>query len=193
MNKIGLALTINKYNTYFESVSYFTVNESIENAKKSLVNTLVDHFKHINIDFPLDLIDFEYLWFKQQYVKTNSFVYKIYSNETWSEPWELQDIYDEVLEKLEEYEIKNVPDFSKMYGEPNPDSEAYDDFSLEHNEQTHEFESKFKEIISQAQSVKIKEDEIKDCPCDKCQDGCKVQQMKKELEQEYISSVKLNS
>lgn len=190
MNNFGLVLTINKYNTYFESVSYFNVYESLEDAKKLLVNTLVDHFKHINIDFPLELIDFEYAWFKEQYVKTNAFVYKIYSNDRWSEPWEPQDIYDDVLQQLENYEIENVPDFSKMYGEPNPDADAYDDFSIEHNEQTHEFEAKLKEIISQAQSVTIKEDEVKDCPCDKCQDGCKVQQMKRELEQENI---KVNS
>ena len=112
------------------------------------------------------------------------FRYKIFSNDIWSEPWDYDDLYDEILVKLEEYEIANVPDFSKMYGEPDPDVDADDNFTIENNEQTHEFETKLKEIICQAQNAKIKEDEVKDCPCAQCQEGYQLQQLKKQLESE---------
>lgn len=111
-------------------------------------------------------------------------------NNKWSEPWDYDDIYDDVLVKLEEYEISNAPNFAKMYGEPDPDVDADDNFNIENTEHVHEFETKLKEIISQAQSVKIREDEIRDCHCEKCQEGYQAQQMKKELEKEYFSNVK---
>jgi len=190
MSNFGLIITINRYTNYFESANYHTTHDSVENAKNKLIQTLVDNFKHINIDFPNNLVDFEYHWFKQQYVKANAFTYKIFSNNNWTEPWDCDEIYDEVLSQLEEYEISNPPDFSKMYGEPDPDAEADDNFTVENNEQTHEFETKLKEIISQAQNVTIKDDEVKECPCEKCKEGYAYQQMKKELECEYSNCIK---
>ena len=192
MSKIGLIITINKFSTYFESNSYTYLYETINDARNKLVDTLVENFKYINIDFPDNLVDFEYLWFKQQYVNANSFTYKVFEDNRWSEPWDSDDIYDDVLVKLEEYEIQNAPDFSKMYGEPDPESmiDTDDKSNIEYNEQTHEFETKLKEIITQAQNIKMKDDEVKDCPCEKCQEGYVYQQMKKDLEQEYTSCIK---
>jgi hypothetical protein len=192
MSKIGLIITINRFKTYFESNSHTTLHETINDARNKLVEILVENFKHINIDFPNNLVDFEYLWFKQQYVNANAFTYKIFDNNHWVEPWDSDDIYDDVLIKLEEYEIQNAPDFSKMYGEPDPNSmiDTDDKSNIEYNEQTHEFESKLKEIISQAQSISVKEEEVKDCSCEKCQEGYIYQQMKKDLEQEYAGCIK---
>jgi hypothetical protein len=184
MSKVGLIITINKFTNYFESNCYTILTDSLYNAKNELVLTLVENFKHINIDFPNNLNDFEYIWFKQQYVKANAFLYKVFSDDKWSEPWDYDDIYTDVLNILEEHEISNAPDFSKIYAEPDPDEDVSDNFTIENNEQTHEFETKLKEIISQAQSVKLKEDkdEVKDCPCENCKEGYHRQQMKKEIE-----------
>jgi hypothetical protein len=121
----------------------------------------------------LDLIDFEYIWFKEQYVKTNAFVYQIYHNDKWSEPWDTQDIYEDVLEKIQDYENKNIPDFSKIYGEPNPDINEDDNFVSNHTEQNTEFEQKLKEIISLAQSTELKNNLVKDCQCSQCCESCK--------------------
>jgi len=175
MNKFALVLTINKYSTYFETQTIYNIYDSLEIAKQSLIDIIFSNFKNINIDYPTDLIDFEYLWFKEQYVKTNAFVYQLCYNDKWSEPWDPQDIYDDVLEKIQDYENKNVPDFSKIYGEPNPDMEEDDNFTSNHTEQSHEFEQKLKEIISSAQN---NDDLLKDCNCSQCQEGCKIQQSK---------------
>jgi hypothetical protein len=171
MNKFGLVITINKYSTYFETHTIYNIYDSLENAKQSLIDIIFSNFKNITIDYPTDLIDFEYQWFKEQYVKTNVFVYKIYNNDTWSEPWESQDIYEDVLEKIQDYENKNIPDFSKIYGEPNPDMEEDDNFTSNHTEQNNEFEQKLKEIISSAQSTQLKDNLVKDCHCPQCNKG----------------------
>ena len=100
MNKIALSLTINKYVNYFESISHFLIFDTLENTKSELINILVTHYKKLHINYPHDLTDFEYELFSQNYVKADAFVYKIYYNERWEEPWESQDIYDEVIEKI---------------------------------------------------------------------------------------------
>lgn len=188
MTNIALTLTINKYTNYFESITYYFIGDSLENIKIKLVNQISDHLKHTNISFPLDLVDFEYLWFKEQYVKSNVFVYKVFADNAWSEPWEYQDIYDEVLENIHSYEINNIPDFSKMYGEPNPDEESDDNFKFENDENIHEFETKLKEIISQSENPH-NDETIPDCACEQCQEGYRIQQMKKELESEFDNAI----
>ena len=81
MNKFALVLTINKYSTYFETQTIYNIYDSLEIAKQALIDIIFSNFKYLNIDYPTDLIDFEYIWFKEQYVKTNAFVYQIYYNE----------------------------------------------------------------------------------------------------------------
>jgi len=49
MNKIGLSLTINKFTTYFESISHFLMFDTLENAKSELINILVTHYKKLYI------------------------------------------------------------------------------------------------------------------------------------------------
>ena len=98
MNKIGLSLTINKYSTYYESINQFLLFDTVDNARRELINILVSHYKKLNINYPLQLIDFEYEIFNQSYVKADAFVYKIFQDNKWEEPWETQEIYDDVIE-----------------------------------------------------------------------------------------------
>ncbi len=172
MNKVGLIVTINKYNHWFETMQTSYVCDDIEDAKNTLVDYLVQQFRNLNIDYPLDLSDFEYLWFKQQYVNTNAFYYKLFMENIWCEPWDQQDIYSEVLDKMFEQETQNPPDFSNLYGEPDPDEEVNDNFdNIEHNEQLLELERKLTNIIKESKNVHFKEDTVKECKCDQCQEG----------------------
>lgn len=178
MNNIALSLTINKNINYYESTPYFLTFDSLENARSELINILFTHFKKLHINYPNDLVDFEYEYFNQQYVKADSFVYKIYYNNRWDEPWETQDIYDDVIEKIVMEESDNPPDFSEIYGEPDPDENIINSFTMENDECYKEMESKLKEIINQSTDVKIKEDTVKDCKCKSCQEGFQHQQEK---------------
>jgi hypothetical protein len=179
MNKIGLSLTVNKFTTYFESIPYFLICETLENARTEMVNILVTHYKKFHINYPHDLSDFEYQLFNQQYVKADAFVYKIYQNDRWEEPWDTQDIYDDVIENIVNEEIKNPPEFSEIYGEPDPDENIINKFTMENDECYQEMESKLKEIINQTNTVKFKEEQVKDCKCQLCQEGYDHQQSKK--------------
>jgi hypothetical protein len=170
MNKIGLLIRINKYKQYFESEQKTFVCDSIESAKTELINVLVKNISHLNIDYPDDFNDFEYQWF-QRYIKVNAFDYNIFINNEWVEPWELQEIYSDVLEVMQQNEEANPPNFDEIYGEPNPDEEVVDNFSMEKSEQIHEFEKKLTEIIIQSKTCNFKEDQIKECKCEKCKEN----------------------
>jgi len=183
MNHIGLSLTINKFTTYFESTPYFLMFDTLDNAKNELINILVTHYKKLNINYPPVLVDFEYEIFSQNYVKADAFVYKVFHNDRWDEPWETQDIYDDVIEKIVKEESENPPEFSEIYGEPDPDENIINKFTIENDECYQEMEKKLKEIISQSCNLKIKDDKVKDCKCNSCQEGYKKQQ---ELNKEKI-------
>lgn len=167
MNKIGLIVTINKFKYYFETSQTTFSCDSIDDAKDKLVEHLAREFATMKIDFPLDLTDFENEWFDKKYVNTNAFYYQLFMEGNWHEPWDQQDIYLEVLDKMLQEEYNNLPNFEEIYGEPDPDEEIIDKFPME-SEKIHEFEKKLTEIIKNAKDIHFKEDSVKECKCDKC-------------------------
>jgi hypothetical protein len=168
MNKIGLIITINKFKRYFETQQTTLVCETIEEAREKLLEYLSKELECLNIDYPLDLTDFEHYWFGQQYINTNAFYYKLFMEGSWHEPWDQQEIYSDVLDRIEKNDLLDPPVFDEIYGEPNPDEDTVDNFSMENDEQIHELEKKFTEIIKQAKIANIKEDSVKECLCEKC-------------------------
>ena len=181
MNKIGLSLTINKYSTYFESITHFLLFDTLDNTRLELINILTTHYKKLNINYPLLLNDFEYENFSQNYVKADTFIYKIFQDNKWDEPWDIQDIYEDVIEKIVNEDSENPPDFSEIYGEPNPDENKIDKFTMENDEAYQEMENKLKEIMDQTTSIKLNEEQVKDCKCQRCQQGYDHQQNKREV------------
>lgn len=168
MSSFGLIVTINKFKTYFESIQHTYTGTSLEDVYDKLINILASEFNILNIDYPTEFTDFEYLWFKQTYVNCNAFSYKIFSNNKWFEAWEPQEIYSDVLDKMLEQATTNPPDFSQVYGEPNPDEDKIDTFTEAPSEQLLEMEQKLKEIIEASKNTHTKEDSVKECNCDKC-------------------------
>jgi hypothetical protein len=172
MANIGLIVTINKYKNHFASSTSTIVCSTIEEAKLELIKFLVAHFSLLNIDFPMEYNDFEFIWFNEMYVGTNAFTYRLYHDNKWSEPWTHQEIYDDVLEAMYVAMIANPPDFDTMYGEP-----KYNDEEEEHIEQEKEIdtftttnqsmlevEDQMKKIMKEAESVHI----IENCNCNQC-------------------------
>jgi hypothetical protein len=168
MNKIGLVVTINKFKHYWETSQTTWSCDTIDEANEKLINHLAKELGNLNIDYPLDLADFEHQWFNQQYANSNAFYYGIFMEGVWHQPWEHQDIYSDVLNKMEQNEQVEPPNFEEIYGEPDPDEDKIDNFSMENNEQIHEFEKKLTQIITDAKSVSFKEDQVKECKCEKC-------------------------
>lgn len=163
--KFGLIITINKYNkTYFESKEKTWVLDNEETVYSELIKYLVLQFKDLKFDYPLDLVDFDYLWFDKQYVNCNSFSYKVFNGEKWYEPWEYQDIYSDVFDAIQDEENKTHPDFTHMYGEPDGDEYKDNPEPLDETDQYQYMESKINDIISETN------DHVVECHCDKCKD-----------------------
>lgn len=163
MSQIGLIVTINKFKNYFTSNQKTWICETIDEARAKLVEYLADELNKINIDYPTELIDFEYIWFDRQYVNCNAFNYKIFVENNWCEPWESQDIYYDVMDKILEQEYKNPPDFDQMYSEPNPDEDVID-----RDDCDYEFEKKMEDIMNKTKNIDLKEEQVKACRCEKC-------------------------
>ena len=169
----ALSLTINKYTTYFESINHFLVFENLDELRKELINILTNQYKNYNIDYPLELIKFENIIFNNEYIKADAFVYKIFFGNKWiDEPWDNQEIYDDVLESILNIDVKNPPDFSEIYGEPDPDENIINNSNIE-DEKINEIEKRLNNIMEQTKH--IEEEQIKECSCEKCLEGCKSQ------------------
>ena len=171
MNSIGLVVNIFKINHNFDTSNATFVCESLDDSKDKLINYLISQLGNLNIDYPMDLTEFENIWFKQNYVNTNAFNYFIFQDGKWIQPWELNEIYDEFLDKMIEQESSNPPDFETIYGEPNPDEEVNDNFTMEQSEDILKFEKKLAEIMTNAKNIDFKEDQIKDCDCNQCKEA----------------------
>jgi hypothetical protein len=121
--KYGLIINLNKYNSFCEIIHKTFICDNLEDCKNQLINFLIDEFKDLNIDFPLELNEFEYIILNQNYINTNIFNYMIFYDDKWITPWELDDIYTELLEKIHELDIKNfIPN-----KEDNAESQDEDD------------------------------------------------------------------
>jgi hypothetical protein len=159
MENIGLFIIINKFTNCFETIYHTTTGTTMDNIKDILISYLAKQFNILDIDFPLELHDFEYIWFKQQHIICNAFNYKIFYKNNWVEPWELEELYTDVLDKMLEENNKNPPNFSELYGEPNPDENKIDNFNETINENPSEYieeiAENLKEIIKQAKNGNI--------------------------------------
>ena len=189
MTKIGLIVTINKYKNHFASSTSTIVCTTIEEARIELIKYIVAHFSLLNIDFPLDYDDFEFIWFNENYVGANAFTYRLYHDNNWIEPWSHQEIYDDVLVAMHVDMIANPPDFDTMYGEP-----KYDDDTIERDEEIPnevdtfttgnsamaEVEQQMKQVMAEAESVHITEN----CNCNQCNDMKELKELKDFIENE---------
>jgi hypothetical protein len=123
---------------------------NLDNCKKYLIEYLASLLKNINIDFPDQLLDFEYIWFNQTFMDSSFFSYDVNSEE----PWDYQEIYEEVLDKLLEIEHANIPDFAELYSEEEEEDHNYSNIIEQEHEDALE---KFDQV-----------EQVEECNCAKC-------------------------
>jgi hypothetical protein len=84
----GLIINIVTKNNILEKT--FNVN-SLEESKIELINFLATEFNKLNIDFPISLDDFEYIWcdYQSMDMRNNIFNYNIFDsfNNKWIKTW----------------------------------------------------------------------------------------------------------
>jgi hypothetical protein len=163
---IGLIINYTRYITYFDITQDKFICDDLNQAKNFLINYIVSKFLFLNIDFPLDLLDLEYLVFDNQYINTNIFTYDLFINNKWEKPWELQEIYNDVLSILQEKENNKNIDFSQLYSEPNPDENLNNNFV--ENENNSELTHIINNIIDESKNIKLTDNFVKECKCEKC-------------------------
>ena len=85
--------------------------DNIDDAKKELINYLSNEINKLHIDFPISINDFEYLWFEHNNMEhlENVFSYNIFDtiDFKWKKIWDIQEIYNDILEKINELDIDN--------------------------------------------------------------------------------------
>jgi hypothetical protein len=122
----------------------------LDSCKKLLIEYLASLLKNMNIDFPEYLFDFEYIWFQESFMETSFFSYDV-DNE---EPWEYQEIYEEVLDRLLAFEHANIPNFSELYSEEEEEDYNYSNIVEQEHENALE---KFDQV-----------EQVEECNCAKC-------------------------
>ena len=154
MNNIGLIVTINSFKNHFKSNTNSTMCNSIDEARDELITYLCGKFDNLNIDFPDNINDFELIWFNREYADAPSFSYKLFTTR-WEEPWDREEIYNDVLNKMLEQDSKNPPNFEELYGEPTGAEENEDRFMVmpEENDEIRELEEKKKQIMKEAAMI----------------------------------------
>ena len=157
MNKVGLFITLNKYKNCFQSRTETKLCNSLDEAKHELIDILANEYKYLQIDFPDDLQDFEHIIFDEIYVNANAFTYKIFENNNFIEPWDSNEIYEEVLDELLENEQKLITNNDELKEQDEIMESNYDEEMFGYND--------LKELQEKAKNF---EKEVEDCDCNKC-------------------------
>lgn len=184
---IGLSITFIKYCNHFKIFNEYLICDDIDQAKEKLIDYIVKQIQYKNIDFPLDFDNFEYIWLDNNYIDGNMINYKIFIENKWIEPWDLQEIYSDVLNKIEELytcvltHLQNEKiEISNLFEELDEDIINDDNNDkLEHNEldtlenkecskEYNEFENEINSILNK---VNMKNKFEKKCECNKCNES----------------------
>ena len=165
---IGLSITFIKYTKRFEILNEYLICDNIDQAKEKIIDYIVKQIQYINIDFPLEFENFEYIWFENNYINTNMINYKLFINNDWIEPWDLQELYTDVLDKLQEKIYATEINFSELFEETNEDNAIDNNVNLEHDIKFDDFEKKMHNIFKNIDKINIKDDFVKNCKCDNC-------------------------
>ena len=89
-----------------DCVLYTTTGNDINHCLHIISVYLKSHLT-LNIDYPSDYDEFECLYLENCSIKTKLIDYKIFSNNNWFQPWSLQEIYDYMLELINNNDIKD--------------------------------------------------------------------------------------
>jgi len=89
----------------YETITF--VCKSLDECENKLIVNLKNNINS-NIDFPVDVDDYSTLFWNNEYSMDNNFFdYQIFYKDKWIKPWELQDIYEKVINIIHNVDIQN--------------------------------------------------------------------------------------
>lgn len=102
----GMIITFTKPRIPKYETLTFTCKSLDECENRLLVN--LKNNIYANIDYPSDIDDYSTLfWNSEHSMDNNFFDYQIFYQNKWIKPWELQDIYEKVLNIIYQVDIQN--------------------------------------------------------------------------------------
>lgn len=106
MTNYGLYIIFTKPNVPKYELLNFVCSSLEECYNKLIVN--IKNKINMNIDFPSDLDDFAYLhWYNNYSMDNEIFDYNVFSNNEWTKPWTLQELYENILEIIHQVDLQN--------------------------------------------------------------------------------------
>lgn len=106
--KLPMYITLTHPNENKFSVKNF-IFENVDECLNKIIVTVKDHINKKNIDFPSDLDEFTNIhWYDNNVMNNELFDYNIFINDEWTQPWSLQEIYDNVIEIIHKIDIQNA-------------------------------------------------------------------------------------
>ena len=91
------------------SINHFMFN-TLDECLNKIIITVKNHINNKNV-FPNDLEEFTNIhWYEDNIINNNIFDYNIYidSDNEWKQPWTLQEIYQDVIEIINQIDIQNA-------------------------------------------------------------------------------------
>lgn len=91
------------------SINHFMFN-TLDECLNKIIITVKNHINKKNV-FPNDLEEFTNIhWYEDNILNNNVFDYSIYidTDNEWKQPWTLQEIYENVIEIINQIDIQNA-------------------------------------------------------------------------------------
>jgi len=96
---------------------------SLDECKNKLIINLKNNI-YKNIDYPLDVDDFvTNYWYNDKSMDNDFFDYQIFLNNEWIMPWTIQELYDIVINIINQVDIQNSIYNDKNYYDYSSDTE----------------------------------------------------------------------
>ena len=130
--QIPYYIVINKVNKQMKMEQEFVHNggTDLEDIKNKIIYVIQEKFQPFQ-DIPDNYDDFiSKCWYLNYSADVEPFEYKIFDNGKWIEPWDAEELYDQVYDVLYKLELLGA-----MITDANKDEEDYDEENEEVNEE----------------------------------------------------------
>lgn len=119
---IPIIIIISKPNVPKYETLTFVCNTLDECKNKLIIN--LKNIINKEIDYPIDVDDFATnYWYNKNSMDNEFFDYQLYLNNEWKKPWTIQQIYEIVINIINQVDIQNSIYNDKNYYDYNSESE----------------------------------------------------------------------
>ena len=132
MSLIPYYIIINKPNKQMKLEQKFvhSVGTDLEDIRKKIVYVLQEEFQPYH-DIPQNYDEFiSKCWYLNYSADVEPFEYKLFHNDKWSQPWDAEDLYDQVYDVLHKLELLGA-----LITDANKDDDEFDERDEEAEEQ----------------------------------------------------------